>query len=174
MGVIVRMHRSVPWKSVVWLVILTAALSGCVLSGVRSPTSSSCDGIDAKLGGCEANQPAFTGADCRAVGRETGSQLNDRLLAIYHGPDVVGNETRAVRANHVMTAATSLANAYLRQIGIIKECSVDEFVAAAQPEFSNDFQALAGTYLNDGAPATFGDWLAEWRSVVRIIDMEEG
>lgn len=62
----------------------------------------------------------------------------------------------------------------LRQIGIIKKCGVDEFVAAAQSEFSNDFQALAGTYLNDGAPATFADWLAEWRSVVRIIDMEEG
>lgn len=162
------------WHAGVLLAIVAFVLAGCGLSVGGSPTSSSCDGIDAQLGGCDTNRPAFAGADCQAVGRETGRQLNDRLLAIYRGPEVVGNETRAVRANHVMTVTTSLANAYLRKIGIIKACGVDEFMAAAQAEFSGDFKAMAGTYLYDGPPATFEDWLAEFRSVVRIIDMEEG
>ena len=171
---ILRSSRIVIWRAVFLLVALTAILAGCALSRAGSPTSSSCDGIDAQLGGCDANRPTFAGADCQAVGRETGRQLNDRLLAIYRGPEAVGNESRAVRASHVMTVTTSLANAYLRQIGIIKKCGVDEFMAAAQTEFSSDFKTLAGTYLNDGPPVTFDEWLAEWRSVVRIIDMEEG
>lgn len=166
-----------PWTEV-WRVVLLAVvvvvLAGCGLSVGGSSTSSSCDGIDAQLGGCDPNRPSFRGIDCESVGRETGRQLNDRLLAIYRGPEVVGNESRAVRASHVMTVTTSLANAYLRQIGIIKACGVDEFMAAAQTEFSSDFHTMAGTYLNDGPPMTFEDWLAEWRSVVRIIDMEEG
>ncbi len=162
------------WRVTFFLVVVAVIVAGCGLSVGGSPTSSSCDGIDAQLGGCDPNRPSFTGIDCDSVGRETGRQLNDRLLTIYRGPEVVGNETRAIRANHVMTVTTSLANAYLRKIGIIKACGVDEFIAAAESEFSSDFRNLAGTYLNDGPPMTFEDWLVEWRSVVAIIDMEEG
>jgi hypothetical protein len=72
-----------------------------------------------------------------------------------------------------MTVTTSLANAYIRSIGIVASCDLEEFVAAGQTQFDAEFKRLAGVYLNDGPPATFDDWLAEWRSVARAIDMEE-
>lgn len=101
------------WRATFFLAIVAVILAGCGLSVGGSPTNSRCDGIDAELGGCDANRPTFVGADCQAVGRETGRQLNDRLLAIYRGPEVVGTEPRAIRANHVMTVTTSVANACL-------------------------------------------------------------
>jgi hypothetical protein len=168
-------RSTVATNSIVAVFIMVLALvAGCALSNTGSPTSSSCDGIDAQLGGCDPDRPTFVGQTCEAVGRETGKHLNDRLLVIYRGSATAGNESRAVRANHVMTVTTTLANAHLRSIGIIKECGVDEFMAAANDEFTAEFKRLAGVYLNDGPAMTFDDWLAEWKSVVQIIDMEEG
>lgn len=166
------MRRSTRWWTGLALVALVLAVGGCTLPS-GSAGDSSCDGIDAQLGGCDANLPVFVGTTCEAVGSETGRELNDRLLAVYHGPEEANDASRAVRAHQVMTVTTSLANAHLRSIGIIAECGLDEFVAAGESQFSPEFKELAGVYLNDGPPATFEDWLAEWRSVARMIDMEE-
>jgi hypothetical protein len=165
-------QRSNLWTTCIALAVLVFVVAGCSPAS-ESTGGASCGGIDAQLGGCDSDLPVFVGQTCEEVGSETGRQLNDRLLAIYHGPDDVDDETRAVRANHVMTVTTSLANAYLRSIGIVASCGLDAFVAAGETQFEADFKRLAGVYLNDGPPATFDDWLAEWRSVARVIDMEE-
>lgn len=159
------------WSGLVGLTFAMFVV-GCMPTG--SPGDSSCDGIDAQLGGCDADRAVFTGSTCAEVGTETGRELNYRLLAVYHGADAVNDESKAVRANHVMTVTTSLANQHLRSIGIVATCGLEEFVSAAETQFSVEFKQEAGAYLYDGASASFDDWLAEWQSVARIIDMDEG
>jgi hypothetical protein len=108
------------------------------------------------------------------VAREAGRFLNDRLLKIYRGPAAAGGESRAVRGGHTMSLIVSLANLHLRQRGIIAECGVGEFMAASQGELSDELRQIAGTYLYDGDPVPFGQWLTELRNLLSIIDMEEG
>ena len=65
------------------------------------------------------------------------------------------------------------ANLHLRRIGIIAQCGVDEFMAAAETQFSAELKVEAGTYLADGPPVAYAvslDWV---RSFATIIDMEE-
>lgn len=162
-----KLHR----RSVACLLWLLPILAGC--SG-QSPMPSYCDGIDASLGGCAPDRPTFTATTCTEVGREYGTQLNGRLLQIYRGPEFVTDESRAVRASHVMTLTTSLANLHLRQIGIVAACGVDEFVAGAEQDFSPELKAQAGKYLDDGREVDYATWLSALRGLVQIIDMEEG
>ena len=106
-------------------------------SRARAKSGGTVHGIDASLGGCAPDRPAFTASTCTEVGLEYGTQLNGRLLQIYRGPEVMTEESRAVRASHVMTLTTSLANLHLRRIGIVAACGVDEFLAGAEKDFSH-------------------------------------
>lgn len=155
---------------------LVASLGAAACQGqpTIAPLSSFCDGIDASLGGCAPDRPAYAGTTCDAVGHEFGRQLDERLVAIFVGPDSLNGESKAVRANHVTTVALSLANLHLRQIGIIRECGADEFMAAAELEFSPDLKAQAGTYLHDGPAVTYDAWLANLHGIAVIIDIDEG
>lgn len=161
-----KLHR----RSVACLLWLLPVLAGC---SSASPTPAFCDGIDASLGGCAPDRPAFTATTCTEVGLEYGTQLNGRLLQIYRGPELVTGESRAVRASHVMSLTTSLANLHLRRIGIVAACGVDEFLAGAEQDFSPELKAQAGKYLDDGREVDYATWLAALRGLVQIIDMEE-
>jgi hypothetical protein len=132
-----------------------------------------CDGIDASLGGCAPDRPAYAGATCEAVGHEFGRQLNARLVRIYVGPDVVNGETKAVRVGSVTSVSLSLANLHLRRVGIIAECGADEFIDAAEFEFTAALKADAGKYLADGPAVSYEEWLADLRTFASIIDAEE-
>lgn len=148
-----------------------ASLAGCQVGATETP--SFCDGIDGAMGGCAPDRPTFSGTTCAAVGIEFGKQVNDRLLPIFSGPDSVNQESRAVRATQVASVAISLANLHLRRIGIIATCGVDEFMTAAETQFSDEFKAQAGSYRDDGPPVSYEKYLAALRGLVSIIDAEE-
>ncbi|MDQ2966121.1 MAG: hypothetical protein M3R57_09770 [Chloroflexota bacterium] len=153
-------------------ILVSGLLAGCGVLATPAPTT--CDGIGSEIGGCDPDRPRFTGNTCVAVGQEAGRFLNDRLLPIYRGPDAVGGETRAVRGGQMMSLIVSLANIHLRQRRIIADCGVDEFIGAARGEFSDELKQIGGTYLYDGDPVPFDQWLVELRNLLSIIDMEEG
>ena len=74
----------------------------------------------------------------------------------------------------VMTVlVTARANQYLRAQGLVAECGVDEFVAAAESQLSEPFKERVGAYLYDGSPRPYGEWLENLRRTVRVIDMGE-
>jgi hypothetical protein len=160
--------RSVAFWS---LCIVTLLLVGC--APASTPRPSFCDGIDAQIGGCDSDRAQYSGTTCAEVGREFGAQLDERLLRIYAGPDVANGESKAVRAASATGVTLSLANLHLRRIGIIKECGVAEFMAAAEPLLSEQLHGQAGLYLSDGVTVTYAEWLANLRSMASIIDAVE-
>jgi hypothetical protein len=159
------------------LLVLALAVwsaAGCQGQLTTQPSPTYCDGIDASLGGCAEDRPAYAGTDCAAVGHEFGRQLNDRLLPIFSGPDVVDQQSKAVRANHVTTVALSLANLHLRESGIVGACTANAFIAAAEQEFGAGLKAEAGKYLHDGPAVSYEEWLANLTSIAQLIDLDEG
>lgn len=158
------------------LLVSAAVVLGTIVAGCganHEPTPSFCDGIDARIGGCDPDRPRYTGTTCTEVGGEFGRQLDARLVAIYRGPDVVNGESKAVRAANVTGVALSLANLHLRRLGLIRDCDAREFIAAAAALFSPDVQAEAGKYLYDGVTVTYAEWLSNLESMASILDQLE-
>ncbi len=73
------------------MVMLIASACGSV--GGSSPSSPRiCDGFSEEVGGCDPDRPSFQAMTCEGLGREAGQQLDERLLALYAGPETVNNE----------------------------------------------------------------------------------
>ena len=132
-----------------------------------------CSGVPRDMGGCEPNQPTFAGVTCAEVGREFGSEVDRRGLDIIAGPQIVAGQSRASRMIVMTVLVTARANQYLRAQGLVAECGVDEFVAAAESQLSEPFKERVGAYLYDGSPRPYGEWLENLRRTVRVIDMGE-
>jgi hypothetical protein len=153
-------------------VVLSLAVVGCGVLG--SPSPSFCDGIDAQFGGCDADRPVFNGTTCADVADEFGRQINDRSLAIIAGPADANGESRAVRMTHLMVVAASLANKHLRDNGLVADCDMDEFMAEAEAQFSDELRQRAGEVVDDGSHVrTYEDWRAALVGFVGVIDQEE-
>lgn len=129
---------------------------------------------NADIGGCRSDLPVFQGEDCAAIGREFGAYLNDETLAIVQGPSDVDGEARSVRLKQAMTLMASLANTQLDALGLRSACDAPQFLAAAEPEFSDELRATVGDALFDGQPAaTYQEWFADVERSVSVIDTEE-
>ena len=156
--------------TVVITVALLCLMTGCMTFGQPAPTT--CDGISSELGGCDADRPAFSGETCEEIGREFGTQLDAKSLEIYNGPEDP-EESKSVRAWHVTVTAISLANKRLRDLDIVGECDAGDFMAAAEPAFSEELVDKAGTYLFDNEPHTYAEWRAEVMKYLQVIDQVE-
>jgi hypothetical protein len=155
------------------LVVLLIAATVAAACQAEAAQSSFCDGIDADVGGCASDRPTFSTTTCAGVGTEFGEQLDARLRPIFQGPADVGGESRAIRAGHTISLTLSLANLHLRRSGIIAQCDADEFIAAAEAQFSAELKRDAGSYLADGPAVSYEVWLDTLKSMATIIDMEE-
>jgi hypothetical protein len=62
----------------------------------------------------------------------------------------------------------------MRELGIVQSCDMPEFLAAAEPQFSQRLRSGVGAALFDGDPVmTYQDWVADVKKVVRMIDQNE-
>jgi hypothetical protein len=68
---------------------------------------------------------------------------------------------------------TARANEYLRNNGMAVDCDVDEFLAAADPEFSDTLREAAGSLLSEFEEHDYEDWLADLRDALLVIDTDE-
>jgi hypothetical protein len=134
-----------------------------------------CDGVERTFGGCDPDQPSFTGDSCSAVGAEFGVQLNQRIVAILRGDDVVDGQGKSARVNAAEYLTTTRANQHLREIGIVADCGGDEFLAAAEAEFSDELKTDLGPALSEfqDHEYTYEEWRANLRKTLRVIDMDE-
>jgi hypothetical protein len=53
------------------------------------------------------------------------------------------------------------------------DCDVDEFLAAADPEFSDTLREAAGSLLSEFEEHDYEDWLADLRDALLVIDTDE-
>ena len=135
-----------------------------------------CGGVHRDLGGCDDNQPTFVGATCDAVATEFGRQLNEREVAILRGPDAVDGQRRSAQFSSTEMLLATRANQHLRDIRIVAECGVDEFVAVAEPAFSDELRSNVGrfiTELTDLPDQTYEDWRERLVQTLSVIDMDE-
>ena len=162
------------WRNLLPIVtLLMLVLSACGLVGpAPSSEPTTCDGIGSTVGGCDADRPVFNGTTCEDIALELGAQLNDQLLAIVNGPDDP-EESKATRVRHRESVAVSLANNYLREEGLIRECAADQFLETAEQEFSDEFRAVMGGYISDGPPGTYEEWRQQLRAYLEMIDVDE-
>ena len=153
-------------------VLAVGMLAGCSLVPAANPEESFCDGISSEVGGCAPDRPAFAATTCDEIAREFGSQVNQRLVAIYIGPED-RELSKAVRATQYLTVAASLANLRVRNLGLIKECSAGPFVDVAETEFSDELRAHAGEIMTDGDPVSYDAWRDELVALMALLDLEE-
>ncbi len=154
-------------------IVLVVLLTSCgLVTGEPSPPF--CDGIDAELGGCDADRPTFSGETCSAVGEEFGRQLSERAIAIFDGPQTVDGNDRTARLTHVMVLHVQLANKYLRDSGQAVECDVPEFVESAVTAFSPEFKERVGANAFHGQTISFDEWLEDLTRFLIVIDEDEG
>lgn len=160
---------------VISIVIFALAAGGVlVMAGALAPDPNKvCSGVPREMGGCDLGQPTFSGGTCSEVGRQFGGEIDTRGLAIIDGPGSLGGQSRASRMLTTTLLVIARANQYLREHGLVAECGVEEFLSAAESQFSDAFKSRVGDYLYDGTSSSYSEWLGELRRNVRVIDMEE-
>jgi hypothetical protein len=128
------------------------------------------------MGGCENDQPVFTGDDCPTLAREAVEQLEQRITAIHAGPED-GELTKASRAfEQTRLVIVGRLNSYLRDNDI--PCFADDLWPLMEQQFSDEFREVAPLYLYDWEVAgddrpTWNEWTAEFRSdALRSLDLE--
>jgi len=150
------------------LLAIVATIASC--APTASPSQAVCDGISSEVGGCTAERHKFIGSTCEALGKEWGEVLDRAVVAIIDGPEAVAKQARSVRLRQALVIATADMNTRLQELKLQADCDLPEFMAAAEPTFSEKLRAGVGAALFDGSPATYEDWLEDVRKVARSID----
>lgn len=153
------------------LLAIVAVIAACNASPMLTPTQTVCDGVSSELGGCKSARHTFVSSTCEDLAREWAGVLDTALVAILDGPDAVANQGRSVLIRQALVITTIDMQTRLTEIGLKETCDSPEFMAAAEPRFSDRLRAGAGGALYEGnPPATYSEWLDDVRKVVRMID----
>lgn len=153
------------------LLAIVAVIVACTTFPGPSPTQTVCDGVSSELGGCTAQRHAFVGSTCQDLAREWAGVLDGALVAILDGPEAVESQSRSVLIKQALVITTIDMQTRLAELGLAETCDLPEFMAAAEPLFSDRLRTGAGGALYDGnPPATYSEWLDDVRSTVRMID----
>jgi hypothetical protein len=152
------------------LLVFAGLVAGCGALG-SSPKPSSCDGISSLAGGCDPDQPAFAGTTCAEVGAEWGTIVDQRILAVIHGPSNVNGNARSVNTKNAMVLAFIRAAQHMEALGILDDCHSAEFIGAAEPNFSPELRSSVGAAMYDGEPVvTYTDFVTDALSTVGSLD----
>ena len=158
--------------------VAVASLAALVMGaacGNQPDPNEVCDGVQRTLGGCDENQPTYVGKTCEEVGLEFGEQLNSRIMDAIDGDDVVDGLAKSGRVTNAEYLLVVRANQHLRRSGIIDECSAAAFLAAAEPEFSDELKSELGPVLSEiqDRQITYDDWRADLLDTLSVIDEDE-
>jgi len=153
------------------LLAIVAVIAASTVSQGPSQTQKVCDGVSNELGGCTAQRHTFVSGTCEDLAREWAQVLDTALVAILDGPEAVEDQSRSVLMKQALVITTIDMQTRLTELGLADTCDLPEFMAAAEPSFSDELRARAGGGLYSGnPPATYAEWLDDVRSTVRMID----
>ena len=166
-------QRRVVARVLAAILILAAAtlVGGCGIGA--APTPHACDGVAAEMGGCDADQPTFTGTTCAEVGEEWGAIVDTRVLAVIDGPAAANGMARSVLLRNAMVLAFVRAADHMGKLGILATCGSAEFLGAAEPRFSPELRSSVGGAMYDGEPVvTYTEFLTDALNVVKTLDSQ--
>ena len=148
-------------------------VAGCMGSAERTQ-SSICDGISAKAGGCDEDQPTYSGTTCAELAREWGDEVDRRLSAVIDGPTVVDGEAKSARQTSVLVLASTRLSTYMDGAGLLDSCDLPEFLPLAEEQFSDKLREGVGSIIYDGEPVvSYEEWLAGAERFISVIDTED-
>jgi hypothetical protein len=155
------------------MVVLATTVASCGIGG-PSPAQTVCDGVSSEMGGCAPGRHTFTSTSCADLAREWATVVDAAVVGVLDGPKSVNGNARSVLLRLALVITTADLNQRLQALSLQADCDLEEFMAAAEPLFSEKVRAGAGNALYDGDPvATYEEWLADVRKVVRSIDEGE-
>ncbi len=150
-------------------------LAGCTIG--TPPSDDVCGGVPADMGGCDPDQPTYAAVDCDGLAAEFGQEIDGRLRAIIEGPESVDGNGRSVRALNAVILSVTRLNEYLRDEGLIDDCSAPPLLAAAEQEFSQSLREHAGSLMTEteitGEVHGYDDWYALVLDHLGVIDEDE-
>jgi hypothetical protein len=148
-------------------------VAGCM--GSAEPTQPPiCDGISANMGGCDEDQPTYTGATCPELAREWGDEVDRRLSAVIDGPATVDGEAKSVQQTQVLVLTSTRLSMYMDRTGLLDSCDVPEFLPIAEEEFSEKLREGVGSIIYDGEPVvSYEEWLAGVEKFIAVIDRDD-
>jgi len=156
------------------LLAVVALVASCTVfqnDGTSQPNPTVCDGVSSELGGCTANRHSFTSDTCQDLAREWGTVLNEGVVAVLRGPAEVAGQARSVLLKQVVVITTVDLNARLDELGLRNTCTLQAFMATAEPVFSAELRGGVGDAMYDGLPpATYEEWLADVQKTASIIE----
>jgi hypothetical protein len=154
--------------------VLVATSSCSLVSATATPQHSICAGVSSEMGGCTAERHTYTGSTCAELAVEWAAVVDKAIVAVLDGPDAVDGSRRSARLRQAIGIATVDMMPRMRELGIVQSCDMPEFLAAAEPQFSQRLRSGVGAALFDGDPVmTYQDWVADVKKVVRMIDQNE-
>ena len=152
---------------------LGVLIAGCL--GSAEPTKPPlCDDISATAGGCDADQPAYTGTTCADLAREWGDEVDRRLTAVIDGPAVVEGEAKSAQQTSVLVLTSTRLSMYMDRAGLLDSCDLPEFLPIAEGQFSDKLREGVGEIIYDGEPVvSYEAWLADMERFIAVIDTED-
>ena len=156
----------------------TTPSSDASSSNAIPPTSDAnefCDGVQSTLGGCDENQPTFAGEECDEIAGEFGEQLNERIVAILDGEEVIDGQGKSSRVSGAQFLLSVRVNQYLRRSDLVRECSAEPFLTVAEAEFSVQLKTELGPTMSafQDHQYTYDEWRADLLQTLSIIDTDE-
>jgi hypothetical protein len=151
-------------------------VAGCGAISGQDPTNQSdvCDGVGRSVGGCDADQPTFSGETCLDVAGEFGRQLDERVVAILRGDDIVDGEHKSVRMAHQQALLVSRVNQHLRSGAVDQACPAEKFLDDAELEFTPELRETAGDFLFGSGPRPYEEWRADLLKTLGAIEVDLG
>ena len=133
-----------------------------------------CDGIPADMGGCDEDQPTYTGTTCADLAREWGDEVDQRVSGVIDGPAVVDGEQKSVQQSQVLVLTSTRLSMYMDRKGVLDGCDLPEFLPIAEEQFSDKLREGVGSIIYDGDPvASYEEWLADLEKFIAVIDTED-
>ena len=150
------------------------ALGLLVASCTGSAEPTSCDGVSARAGGCDEDQPTYSGTTCAELAREWGDEVDRRLATVIDGPAVVDGEAKSARQTSVLVLASTRLSMYMDGAGLLDSCDLPEFLPIAEERFSDKLREGVGSIIYDGEPVvSYEEWLADAKRYINVIDMDD-
>jgi hypothetical protein len=150
------------------------ALGLLVAGCMGSAEPSSCDGISARAGGCDEDQPTYSGTTCAELAREWGDEVDRRLAVVIDGPAVVDGEAKSARQTSVLVLASTRLSMYMDGAGLLDSCDLPEFLPIAEQQFSDKLREGVGSIIYDGEPVvSYEEWPTDAKRYINVIDMDD-
>jgi hypothetical protein len=118
---------------------------------------------------------AFQGTTCEELAAEFGAIGDPSLRSVVDGPDQIADERMSVLVRRMQDLLVVAVTEQAREVGVIADCTMPEWLQAAERGFSNELRQTIGAAAYDGNPViAYPAWLLELNDQLVAHGMGKG